>query len=92
MPKFQISFTRGTPIALALDKNNEQIFKIHVRAENGDEPPDIKVDNILELVQDEDIKKLKFSMKMGKIEEKLLVSILGKGKGCLPNCSFKPST
>ena len=47
MPKFQISFTRGTPIALALSKDGETIFKVHVRAENGDEPPDIKVDNTI---------------------------------------------
>lgn len=72
MPKFQISFTRGTPIALALNKKNETIFKIHVREESGDEPPDIKTENPLEVIDNEDIKKLKFSLKMGKVEEKLL--------------------
>lgn len=72
MPKFQISFTRGKPIALALDKDDKTIFKIHVREESGDEPPDIQTENPLEVIDNEDIKKLKFSLKMGKVEEKLL--------------------
>jgi len=70
-----LSFTRGRPIALALDKNNNKVFTIHVTPELDE--PDIHVDNVLELIDDCDIDHLRNSMRIGNIELKLIKRALG---------------
>lgn len=69
-----LSFTRGRPIALALDKNDNKVFTIHVTPELDE--PDINVDNILELIDDADIDHLRNSMKIGNIELKMIKKAL----------------
>ncbi len=71
---FMLSFTRGKPIAIALDKNDKIVFIIHITEEEKE--PDIKVDNILELIDDADISNLRGSMKLGRIEIKILQKAL----------------
>ena len=71
---FMLSFTRGKPIALALDKNNETVFTIHVTPEEDE--PDINVDSVHDLIDKADVEKLRQSMRIGRIELKLLQQAL----------------
>lgn len=74
MPKYMLSFHRGKKVAVALDKDSKPIFTIHVTEE--EDLPDIQCDDILSLIDDADRKEIKRSLKLGKIEEKLLERIL----------------
>ncbi len=69
-----LSFTRGKKIAIALDKDDKIVFTIHITQDQ--EEPDIKVDNILELIDDADVSNLRGSMKLGRIEVKILQKAL----------------
>ena len=67
MPKFMISFTRGQPIALALDKEGKTRFTIYVTEDKGGDP-DINVDSPNDLITTMDISRLRGSMKLGRLE------------------------
>lgn len=69
-----LSFTRGRAIAIALDKNGNKVFTIHITPEKDD--PDINVDNVIELIDDVDISTLRSSMKLGRIELMMLKQAL----------------
>ena len=69
-----LSFTRGRAIAIALDKDDKIVFTIHITPDQAE--PDIRVDNILELVDDADISNLRGGMKLGRIEVKILKQAL----------------
>lgn len=74
MPKYMLSFNNGRKIAVALDKDKNVIFTIYVTEEK--ELPDIQCDDVLALIDDADITKLKQSLKIGNIDEKVLKRIL----------------
>lgn len=69
-----LSFTRGDPIAVALDKDDKVVFTINITEEKDN--PDIKADNPRELISDEDIGILRKTMKFGSIELKMLKKAL----------------
>ena len=75
MPKFKLSFTRGEPIALALDKDGKTRFTIYVTVDKNDEP-DINVDSPNDLITPLDITRLRSSMKLGRIELKMIEKAL----------------
>lgn len=87
MSMFMLSFTRGKPIAIVLDKDDKIIFTIHVTQDQKE--PDIKVDNVLELIDDADISNLRGAMKLGRIEIKMLKQALGSADRSKINLSEK---
>ena len=74
MPKYMLSFTNGRKVAIALDKSGNEVFTIHITEEK--ELSDIQCDDVLALIDNEDIKKLKRSLKIGIIQENILKKIL----------------
>lgn len=72
-----LSFTRGKPVAIALDKNDKIVFTIHVTPE--EEEADISADNLLELIDDIDISMLRAQMRLGTIEMKMVRQALNQG-------------
>lgn len=75
MPRYMISFNRGEPIALALDKEGKTRFTIYVTEDNGGDP-DINVDSPNDLITDLDISTLRGSMKLGRLELKMIKKAL----------------
>lgn len=65
-----LSFTKGKPVAIAVDKAGKVVFTIHVT--DDEEEPDIKVDTPLELIDDADLTKIRSEMRLGRIELKML--------------------
>lgn len=78
MPRNMLSMHRGLPIAKVLDKKGGELHTIFITEE--EEKPDIEVDNPEELIDDEDISKLRSLMKIGNIELKLLRKALLSSK------------
>lgn len=76
MSKFMLSFTRGTPIALALNRKGGIVHTIHITPD--EELPDIDVDNPLELIDDIDIQTAKRDMKLGTIDTRILTNAVKK--------------
>ena len=74
MARFMLSFERGTPIALALDKKGGVVHTVHITPDS--ELPDIDVDNPLELIDDIDIKAAKKDMKLGTIDTRILTNAI----------------
>lgn len=70
-----LSFNRGIPIAIALNKDGEIQYTIHVTPDKKE--PDLSVDNLLELIDDADLSDLRSKMKLGRIEIKMLKQALG---------------
>ncbi len=69
-----LSFDRGTPVAIALDKAGKTIYTIRVTEEEED--PDIEADDVLGLIDRIDIQELKQAMRLGLIETKVLTKAL----------------
>ena len=76
MAKFMLSFTRGEPIALALNKKGDVVHTIHITPDS--DLPDIDVDNPLELIDDIDIKAAKRDMKLGTIDTRIITNAIRK--------------
>lgn len=72
--KFMLSFDRGLPICHCLDKKGHIIETLHITEEQSE--PDITVDNINELIDEDDIEKIKKSMKLSSMEVKVLKRVL----------------
>ena len=70
-----LSFNRGVPIAIALNKDGEIQYTIHVTPDKKD--PDLSVDNLLDLIDEVDLRELRSKMKLGRIEIKMLKQALG---------------
>ena len=68
---FMLSFTRGRPIAVALDHEGNILHTIFVTPE--EELPDIAVDDPLELIDDVDIEGLRRSMRFGRLECRIIM-------------------
>ncbi len=77
MPKSMLSFDRGIPIAHCLDSSGKKILTIHITDDQSD--PDITVDRIEELIDDEDIESIKNMMKLTNIEVKMIQKALASG-------------
>lgn len=77
--KFMFSFTRGKPIAIALDSDGNKVFIIHITEE--EEMPDIKVDEAdkLDMINTSDIGQIVRAMKLGKIERTMLEKSIKTG-------------
>ncbi len=74
--QFMLSFTQGTPVALALDKKGKIIHTIHVTRQ--EKLPDIDVDNVLELIDQVDIDQVKRALHLGMIETRVLTKAIQK--------------
>lgn len=73
-----LSFDRGQPIAHVLDKSGKKISKIFITPEK--DKPDIEVDNIEEIIDDDDLERLTKNIKLSKFEIKLIKKSLKTGK------------
>ena len=71
---YMLSFVKGRPIAVALDKDGKKLFTIHFTPE--EEEPDITCDDVADLITDSDIDQLQKSFKLGRIEIKVLKKAL----------------
>lgn len=69
-----LSFTRGTPIALALDKSGTPIHVIHVTPEES--LSDITADNPLELIDRIDVESVRRSLRLGQIDTRVLMKAI----------------
>lgn len=68
---FMLSFNRGVPVAVALDKDDNVVHTIHVTPE--EELPDIAVDNPLELIDRIDIDALRRALRLGALETRVIM-------------------
>lgn len=75
---FMLSFTRGSPIALALDKTGKIIHTIFVTPE--EDLPDIAVDDPLELIDELDVERLRRSMRLGQLEARVVMKAVQSRK------------
>ena len=73
-----LSFHRGKPIAHALDKKGNNVLTIHITPEQ--EKPDIEVDNIDELIDEEEFDHIKGIMRLTNTEVKMIKKALQTGK------------
>ena len=76
MAKFMLSFSRGTPIALALDKKGEVLHTLYLTPE--EDLPDIDIDDPLALIDEIDMKRVSRDLKLGTIEQRILHSAVKK--------------
>lgn len=82
-----LSFTRGRPIAVALDSGGRILHTIYVTPE--EELPDIAVDDPLELIDEVDIESLRRSMRLGKLECRIIMKAVRAGQGANLNEEMK---
>ena len=75
-----LSLSRGTPIALALDKEGGVVHTLHITPDNGG-LPDIEVDCPLELIDEIDIKAARRDMKLGTIDTRRITNAIQKKDG-----------
>ncbi|MCP4180604.1 MAG: ATP-binding protein [bacterium] len=67
-----LSFTKGDPIAIAVDKNDNIKHIVRVRLDNDREDPDITADNILDILTSEDIDEVGKLHRLSRIEKQVL--------------------
>ena len=75
---YMLSFSRGRPIAAALDKRGRVVHTIHVTPDEKE--PDIMAENILDLIDLVDIQSIKRELKLGLIESKILMKAIRLNK------------
>lgn len=83
-----LSFTRGEPIAIALDKDDKVVFTIHLTPDQTE--PDIKCDNVLELIGSPDIDVIRSTNKIGIIEERMLRKAVRVGEKAREKLRLSP--
>jgi len=82
MSRFMLSFSRGKPVALAVNKEGKVLHTIHVTQDQKE--PDIEVDNPLELIDKIDVAAVKRALRLGLIETRVLMkAIEAKNSGNL---------
>lgn len=72
MGRFKLSFDRGNPIAVAVDKDNKILHTIRVTDNEDDSMPDIDVDNIFNIMKNDDIDNIGRVLKLSRLEKKVL--------------------
>jgi len=70
-----LSFQNGNHIAYAINNNGKKIYDIYVKPDNKGKS-DIVCENIVDILNDSDIKSVSKSMKLNRIEEKVLKNAL----------------
>lgn len=75
-----LSFTRGKPVALALNKGGSIIHTIHLLEAKDDAEPDIEVDDLTSLIDKVDLDAVRRALKLGMIETKVLTKALKTGE------------
>ncbi len=80
MGRFMLSFERGRPIAIAVDENNKikHIIKVIEKDNKDDMLPDIDIDNIFDIMNNDDIERVGRALKLSRIEKKVLKRALRK--------------
>lgn len=77
-----LSFTRGRPVALALDKTGKIVHVIHVTPE--EKLPDIEADDPMQLIDRIDVDSVKRALRLGMIETRVLMkAVQSKSPGNL---------
>ena len=76
MANFMLSFTRGRPIAHALDKHNKIVQTIRMTREL--ELPDIEFDDPVQLLDEHDFEHVRKDLRLGKIEMGILIKAIRK--------------
>lgn len=76
MVRFMLSFDEGTPIAIAVDKNDVIKHIIRAKEDDEDQDPDIIVDDLFSILKMEDIEKVGRAMKLSRIERNILSKAL----------------
>lgn len=74
---YKLSFDRGTPICHVIDNKANKIARtIYIYHAPADEPPDIAVDNPLDILTSEDVRAVARAMRLSTIERKALEKAL----------------
>lgn len=73
-----LSFDKGTPIAHALDKRGNKLQTIFVTQEK--DKPDIEVDDVNELIDEDDYLQIKKMLRLNSIEIKIIKKAISTGR------------